>query len=202
MVIVNVTDELKKELKSSNFSSVFLENCLNSKFLSIEKNNTKIIGACFVGGVFNSNGIEIIEEYQGKGIGKKLLNEIMSECRLRKLSFLMGVFKPTNLISIKTHIKIGYIPLFTIFYNQEEGKEIIVILPFNSKGKILTNFLKIFDTRIGNSLFTFLFTLSQPFIKKLIAFDSTKMPKIDFTFSIKNFEKVSQTLSTLDNSFK
>ena len=202
MVIVNVTDELKKELKLSTFSSVFLENCLNSKFLSIEKNNSKIIAACFVGGVFNSNGIEIVKEYQGKGIGKKLLNEIMYECKIRKISFLMGVFKPSNAISIKTHMKIGYIPLFTIFYNPEEGKEVIVILPFNLKGKILSKFLKIFDTRIGNSLFTFLFSLSQPLIKKLIAFDSTKMPKLNFTFAIKNFEKVSQTLINPDTSFK
>ncbi len=202
MVIVNVTDELKKELKSSNFSSLFLENCLNSKFLSIEKNDTEIIAACFVGGVFNSNGIEIVKEYQGKGIGKKLLNEIISECKQRKIAFLMGVFKPTNTISIKTHIKIGYIPLFTIFYNHEEGKEVVVILPFNSKGEILTKFLKIFDTRVGNLLFTFLFNLSQPFTKKLIAFDSTNMPKLDFRFAIKNFEKVSQTLSDKDDSFK
>ena len=202
MVIVNVTDELKKELKLSTFSSVFLENCLNSKFLSIEKNNSKIIAACFVGGVFNSNGIEIVKEYQGKGIGKKLLNEIMYECKIRKISFLMGVFKPSNIISVKTHIKIGYVPVFTIFYNPEEGKEVITILPFNLKGKILSKFLKIFDTRIGNSLFTFLFSLSQPLIKKLIAFDSTKMPKLDFTFAIKNFEKVSQTLINTDTSFK
>ena len=49
------------------------------------------------------------------GLGKKLLDEIISECQKRKISFLMGVFKPTNKISIKTHTKIGYRLLFTIF---------------------------------------------------------------------------------------
>ena len=85
MVIVNVTNQLKKELRESNFSPLFLENCLNSKFLSIEKNEKKIVGACFVGGTFNSNGIEIIKEFQGMGLGKKLLDEIISECQKRKI---------------------------------------------------------------------------------------------------------------------
>jgi len=156
MVIVNVTNDLKKELELSNFSSLFLDNCLNSKFLSIEKKNKKIIGACFVGGIFNSNGIEILKEFQGTGIGKKLLNEIISECQKRKINFLMGVFKPTNDISIKTHIKIGYLPLFTIFYNSDEGKEVVVILPFNLKGKLLAKSLKFFDTRVGNLIFNFI----------------------------------------------
>ena len=142
MVIVSITNQLKKELQESNFSPLFLENCLNSKFLSIEQNDKKIIGACFVGGIFNSNGIEIIKEFQGMGLGKKLLDEIISECQKRKISFLMGVFKPTNKISIKTHTKIGYRLLFTIFYNHQEGKEIVVILPFNLQGKFLAKFLK------------------------------------------------------------
>ena len=80
MAIVNITEQLKNELKLCNFSPLFLENCLNSKFLAIEKINDNIIAACFVGGVFNSNGIEIIKEYRGRGIAKKLLNEIISEC--------------------------------------------------------------------------------------------------------------------------
>jgi len=199
MVIVNVTNDLKKELELSNFSSLFLENCLNSKFLSIEKKNKKIIGACFVGGIFNSNGIEILKEFQGTGIGKKLLNEIISECQKRKINFLMGVFKPTNNISIKTHVKIGYLPLFTIFYNSDEGKEVVVILPFNLKGKLLAKFLKFFDTRLGNLIFIILFNLSRPFIKKLIAFNSKNMPFLDFKYAIKNFEKVSQTFAMNDN---
>jgi hypothetical protein len=199
MVIVNVTNDLKKELELSNFSSLFLDNCLNSKFLSIEKKNKKIIGACFVGGIFNSNGIEILKEFQGTGIGKKLLNEIISECQKRKINFLMGVFKPTNDISIKTHIKIGYLPLFTIFYNSDEGKEVVVILPFNLKGKLLAKSLKFFDTRVGNLIFIILFNLSRPFIKKLIAFNSQSMPYLDFKYAIKNFEKVSQTFEINDN---
>ena len=142
-MIVSVNDEIKKLLaKNSEFSELFLNNCINSKFLAIEKLNSEIIAACFVGGILNSNGIEINEEFRGKGLGKKLVNEIMNECESRKISMLTGVFKPTNLISIKTHIKIGYRPVFTIFYNHDEGREIIVINPLNSKGKL---FFRLWD---------------------------------------------------------
>ena len=126
------------------------------------------------------------------------LDEIISECQKRKISFLMGVFKPTNKISIKTHTKIGYRLLFTIFYNHQEGKEIVVILPFNLQGKFLAKFLKFFDTRIGNLIFAILFSLSQPFIKGLIAFDSQSMSKFDSGYAVSHYEKVSQTLSNID----
>jgi len=197
MVIVNVDRKIKSELKSSNFSSLFLNNCLNSKFLAIEKHEQKIIGVCFVGGLLNSNGIEILDEFQGKGLGKKLLKEILIECNKRNISFLTGVFKPTNLISVKTHLKLGYVPLFTFFYNKVEGKEIIVILPFTKKGILLAKFLTIFNIKIGNFFFALSIYLSKPFLKNIIAFSGDEMPKIDLKYSISNFEKVQTTLSKI-----
>ena len=151
----------------------------------------------FVGGILNSNGIEINEEFRGKGLGKKLVNEIMNECESRKISMLTGVFKPTNLISIKTHIKIGYRPVFTIFYNHDEGREIIVINPLNSKGKLFFNLVKVFDTQIGNAIFSLLWILMRPFLKNLIAFSGNKIPRIDFLNSLRNFEKVKKTLKDI-----
>jgi len=197
MVIVQVTDEVRKTLRNSNFSPLFLDNCLNSRFLAVEFNNQEIIGACFVGGLLNSNGIEINEEFRGKGLGKKLLSEILEECQKRKISFLVGVFKPTNAISIKTHMKIGYQPLFTFHYNKMEGKEIVVILPFNKKGHLLTSLLRLFDTRIGNIFFAILMSVLRSFLKGLISFSSDQMPKIDFLYSVKNFEKVQKTLEDI-----
>ena len=198
-MIVNVDKEIKNLLqKNSEFSDLFIENCINSKFLSVEKNNSQIIGACFVGGILNSNGIEINEKFRGKGLGKKLVNEVIDECKNRKISLLTGVFKPSNVISIKTHIKIGYIPVFTIYYNQNEGREIIVINPLNKKGSLFFNFAKIFDTRIGNCLFSFLWIILRPCLKNLIAFPGEKIPKIDFVSSLKKFENVKTTLKTID----
>lgn len=198
VAIINVNDDIKRRLKESNFSLLFLNNCLNSKFLSIEEHNSKIVGVCFVGGLLNSNGIEIQEEFRGKGIGKKLLNEILLECKKRDISFMVGVFKPSNAISIKTHMNLGYRPVFTFHYNKEEGKEIVVILPFNSKGFFLMKMLKFFNTKIGNMLFGIIFRLLNPILKDLIAFSGDEMPKIDLLYSIKNFEKVEKTLSEID----
>jgi len=197
-MIVSVNNEIKKLLiKNSEFSELFLNNCINSKFLAIEKLNSEIIAACFVGGILNSNGIEINKEFRGKGLGKKLVNEIMNECENRKISMLTGVFKPTNLISIKTHMKIGYKPVFTIFYNNEEGREIIVINPLNFKGKLFFNLVKVFDTRIGNAIFSLLWILMRPFLKNLIAFSGNKIPAIDFLNSLRHFEKIKKTLKDI-----
>jgi len=197
-MIVNVNDDIKNSiLKNPEFSELFVKNCINSKFLAIEKDNSEIVGGCFIGGLLNSNGIEINEKYRGKGVGKKLHDEILSECNKRKISFLTGVFKPTNIISIKLHIKMGFIPVFTIFYNKDEGQEIVIFNPFNKKGRLLYNLIKIFNTRIGNATFSLLWIIFRPFLKNLIAFPGDNMPQIDFINSIKKFEKVQKTLKNL-----
>jgi GNAT superfamily N-acetyltransferase len=199
-MIVYVDNEIKASLKkNSEFSELFINNCINSKFLAIEKISSEIVGVCFIGGLLNSNGIEINNKYRGMGIGKKLLNEILQECKKQKISFLTGVFKPTNTISIKTHLKIGYKPVFTIFYNQNEGQEIIVINSFNKKGQIFFNIMKFFNTKFGNAIFTILWILLKPFLKNLIAFPGNKMSQIDFINSIKNFEKVQTTLKKIND---
>lgn len=194
MTIVSLNDDIKKELLSSNFSKRFLDNCLNSKFLSVEINDKKIIGVGFVGGILNSYGVEIISEFRGKGIGKKLLHEINTECQKQKFSFLTGVFKPTNTNSVKMHMNVGYIPLFTFYYNKTEGAEIPVILPFNKKGLFLIKIFKIFNTKSGNFLFALILWMLRPFLKNLIAFSNNEIPKLDFKYCMNNFEKVTTTL--------
>jgi len=194
MTIVKVTDEIKEKLLSSNFSKRFLDNCFNSNFLAIELNNKKIIGVGFVGGILNSYGIEIIEEFRGKGIGKKLLNEINNKCKKEKFSFLTGVFKHNNTNSVKMHMKVVYVPLFTFYYNKIESAEIPVILPFNKKGLFLIKLFKICNTRFGNFLFALILSFLQPFLKNLIAFSNNEMPKLDLKYCMTNFEKVTKTL--------
>ena len=194
MTIIYVTDEIKEKLSTSNFSVRFLDNCFNSTFLAIELNHEKIIGVGFVGGLLNSYGIEIIEEFRNKGLGKKLLNEINNECKKQKFSFLTGVFKPTNTNSVKMHIKVGYVPLFTFYYNKTEGAEIPVILPFNNKGLFLIKLFKICNTRFGNFLFALILSFLQPFLKNLITFSNNEMPKLDLKYCMTNFEKVTKTL--------
>ena len=117
MIITEIDDNIKNMLQKTGFSDSFLKSCFFSKFLVAEIIEDQIAGVTFVGGFLNLNGIEVNEKYRGKGIGKKLLNELLDECKKRNISFLSGVFKPDNKISIHMHMKIGYIPLFSIFYN-------------------------------------------------------------------------------------
>jgi len=198
-MIVDVNDDIKKIITDSNFSSEFIDNCLNSKFLAIMKNDSKVIGCAFVGGFLNSYGIEILEGFRGQGISKKLLNEVIHECKKRKISMLTGVFKPSNLISIKLHTKVGFIPVFSIYYNKIEKREIIVILPINHKASMFLSFSRFFNNRFGNFVFILLFKILNPILKNMIAFSGDKIPKIDFILSIKNFKTVQNVIAEIES---
>jgi len=98
MTILEVTEDIKRNLKKTNFSSSFIDNCFNSKFLAIVQHDSEIVGANFVGGLLNVTGIEVDEKFRGKGLSTKLLNDTLEECKKRKISFLSGAFKPSNSI--------------------------------------------------------------------------------------------------------
>ena len=198
MTIVNVTKDTKKKLKNSKFAPNFIENCVNSKFLAIEQENSEIVGINFVGGLLNVTGIEVNEKFRGKGLSKKLLDETLDECKKRKISFLSGVVKPSNVISIKIHFRIGYTPIFTSNYNKTEGKEIVVILPLNKNGHRMIKLMRIFNTKIGNAVFTLLLVILRGLLKNLITFSGSEMSKIDLSYSIRNFEKVEDALKEVN----
>jgi len=197
-MIMNVNDDIKRMLRNSDFSPNFLDNLLNAKFLAVQQVDSKIVGAAFVGGVMNTYGIEISENFQGRGLWKKLYDEILRECKNRKISFLMGTFKPDNLISIKIHMKLGFIPVFTFHYNKTEGREIVIILPIGRKGRLLKNFLRIFDTRTGNCILVILLLIMRPFLRHIIAYSNDVMPSVDFWYSVCNFEKINVFLNEID----
>ena len=144
MVIVTINEEIKQKLKQNNFSTLFLNNCHNSKFLSIHEINSKIVGVGCVGGLMNHYAIELKDEYYGRGLWRNIFNEIHTESQNRNMSFLTGVYKTTNLISIKIQTSLGFTPIFSIDYNKVEGREVVIILPFNSKGKLIKKIMKIY----------------------------------------------------------
>jgi hypothetical protein len=197
MVIVNINEELKRKLKKDNYSALFLNNCYNSKFLSIHEINSRIVGVGCVGGLMNHYAIELKDEYYGRGLWRNIFKEIHAESQNRNLSFLTGVYKTTNLISIKIQSSLGFTPIFSIDYSKLEGREIVIILPFNSKGKLIKNFMKIFDTKIGNILFSLFFVLLKPLLKNIIGLSAETMPKIDLKYSLYNFEKVKSVMKKL-----
>ena len=198
MVIVTINEEIKQKLKQNNFSTLFLNNCHNSKFLSIHEINSKIVGVGCVGGLMNHYAIELKNEYYGRGLWRNIFNEIHTESQNKNMSFLTGVYKTTNLISIKIQTSLGFTPIFSIDYNKVEGREVVIILPFNSKGKIIKKIMKIFDTKIGNMLFSLFFILSKPILKNIIGLSSKTMSKIDLKYSLYNFEKVKAVMEKID----
>ena len=187
-----------KQLKQNNFSTLFLNNCHNSKFLSIHEINSKIVGVGCVGGLMNHYAIELKDEYYGRGLWRNIFNEIHTESQNRNMSFLTGVYKTTNLISIKIQTSLGFTPIFSIDYNKVEGREVVIILPFNSKGKLIKKIMKIFDTKIGNMLFSLFFILSKPILKNIIGLSSKTMSKIDLKYSLYNFEKVKAVMEKIN----
>lgn len=198
MVIVAINEELKQKLQENNFSPLFLNNCYNSKFLSIYEVNSRIVGVACVGGIMNHYGIELKNEYYGRGLWRKLFNEIFSESQNRNISFLTGVYKTTNLISIKIQTSLGFVPIFSVDYSKDEGKEIVIILPFNRKGKLVANFMKIFNTKLGNVCFSLFFIICKPFLKNIIGLSGDTMPKIDLWYSLCNFEKVKSIMEKIN----
>lgn len=202
MTIISINNEIKELLLNTNFSQEFLDNCFHAKFLSIQQVDSKIVGAAFVGGILNFYGIELDEEFFGRGLWRKLIKEIFSECRQRKISYITGVYKESNLRSIKIHNTQKFIPLFTCHYNKKIGKEIVIIYPFTKKGNFMKSLLKFFNTRLGNIIFILIFVLIRPFLNKIISFSGDKMPEMDFFYSVRNFEKVNETIKNIESKIK
>lgn len=197
MVILTINENLMSKLKQDNYSLLFLNNCVNAKFLSVHEINSQIVGVGCVGGLMNHYAIEIKNEFFGRGLWRNISNEIIRETKNRKLSFLTGVYKTNNLISIKIQNSLGFIPVFSINYSESEGREVVIILPINKKGKIIFNFMKIFNTKIGNMLFSISFFLSKPLLKKIIGLSGNTMPPINLKFSISNFQKVKSVMNSI-----
>jgi len=58
--------------------------------------------------------------------------------------------------------------------------------------------MKIFDTKIGNILFSLFFVLLKPLLKNIIGLSAETMPKIDLKYSLYNFEKVKAVMEKIN----
>ena len=122
--------------------------------------------------------------------GKNKISEnskcICDECKKRNFSIIVGVWKQTNLAPIKMHMRIGFLPVFNLYYNEKEGREIIVVMPLNKKGRLFVKLCKIFDSKLGNLFFASFFKLLTPFLKSLIAFSGDAISPISISSCFKN----------------
>ena len=113
MRVVNINQAIIEKLQKSGISNLMksLESC---EWLVIEEKDGKIIGAAGIGGFFRFSSIQIIKEFQGKGIGKKIQKELIGESKSKKYSFIMVLFNPDNLSSVNLHTSLGYKKIFRL----------------------------------------------------------------------------------------
>lgn len=194
MAAVRVDGALVKELERAGISDRILDNCRNAKFLIVRHDGEDIEGVCFVSGFLNIIGTEVAARYRGRGISRVLLEELLDESKRKKMPFLMGAFKPANVPSIRAHTGIGCAPVFTFHYSRAEGKEIVVFLPLNGRGALVGRLLRAFDTRVGNAAFALIIKGSRPLLKLLLGFSADATPPVDLAYSLRNFEKVRDTI--------
>lgn len=188
MKIVNVDKHIIQELRKSGLSKEMesLENC---SFLVIEERNGKIIGAGGVGGIFNIPSLQIDEKYQGQGIGKILLGEIIHEAKKRGYSFISGSRNPENSRAIKLHDFYGFKPIFRAHYSPDFVRDVIILI-LRPRGKIAESFFRFFNTLAGTTLLSIVLKIAKSLFPLMLTYPTEKYPDASIKCMIKNFEKL------------
>jgi GNAT superfamily N-acetyltransferase len=187
--IVNVTFDIKNKLRKSGLSSEMgsLENC---DFLVILENNDKIIGASGVGGLLHVPSLQIHPDFMNKGLGGKLFGAMINEAKKRKYPYLSGSRNPENINAVRLHDFFNLNPIFQIRYNQTFTRD-VVFMEFNLKGKIVKNFLNIFNNKLGMIFFIICVKLlKNSLFKYVLTYPPDEFPDPDIKFAIKNFKKI------------
>ena len=188
MRVVNVNQVIIEKLQKSGISSLMksLESC---EWLVIEEKDDKIIGAAGIGGFFHFSSIQIIKEFQGKGIGKKIQKELIEESKSKKYSFIMVMFNPDNLSSVNLHTSLGYEKIFRLKYSERHINDVCGI-SFNKSGKLFFQLLKIFNTKIGTFFLGCILKIFKPFFRQLLGYNEKDLPEPNMSWMLKNFEKI------------
>ena len=179
-----IIDRLRESGLSKQMTS--LESC---KFLVIEEDGGRIVGAGGVGGLFNVPSLQIADEYQGKGIGKKLLQETLREARRRKYSFIAGSRDPENTRAIKLHDFFGFHPIFRIHYADGITRDIIILV-LKPKGRIVSAFLGVFNSLAGTIALSIALKIAKPLSKSVLTLAPEELPTPSIKSMIKNFCKL------------
>ncbi|MCH7771972.1 MAG: GNAT family N-acetyltransferase [Bacteroidetes bacterium] len=188
MKIVNVDKHIIQELRKSGLSKEMesLENC---SFLVIEERNEKIIGAGGVGGIFNIPSLQIDVKYQGQGIGKILLGEIIHEAKKRGYSFISGSRDPENSRAIKLHDFYGFKPIFRAHYSPDFVRDVIILI-LRPRGKIVESFFRFFNNLVGTTLLSIVLKIAKSLFPLMLTYPTEKYPDASIKCMIKNFEKL------------
>lgn len=189
MRIVKVDHEIIKKLRESGLSKEMksLESC---NFLVIVEHNGKIVGAGGIGGFFNVPSLQIHPEYVNKGLGGKIFDVVIKEAKRRKYSFIAGSRNPQNLNAVRLHDFYGLRPVFQIKYSQHFTRD-VVIMNFNRRGKLVVEFLKIFNNLLGTCVLVCALKIFRKLLfKRLLTYSPEEFPSPDIKYAIENFKKL------------
>tara|TARA_B110000014_G_C20125156_1_gene598672 strand:- start:1058 stop:1624 length:567 start_codon:yes stop_codon:yes gene_type:complete len=188
MRIAEINEEVISKLQKSLISTEMrsLESC---EWAVLEEIDENIVGAAGMGGVFHVSGIQIKNEFRGKGIGKKIQAKLIEESYKKGYSFITVFNDPRNTNSVNLHDGLGYEKIFRIHYSKGMVNDVKGI-SFNKKGKVIINFLKIFNTKIGTIILAISLKILKAIFPKLIIYNEKNFPSPDIKWIIKNFEKI------------
>ena len=183
MRVVQVNNSIIKDLQKSGISKLMrsLESC---EWLVIEEEENRIICAAGMGGIFHVSSIQIIDEFQNKGIGKKLQTELVEESRRKGYSFIIVLFNPENIRSTKLHTSLGYKKIFRIKYSSEYINDVSIII-FKPVGYFLQKILRSFNTKTVMFFLACCLKILKPLFKNLIAYNEKDLPAPSIKWIIK-----------------
>jgi len=179
------------ELLVSKFPSQFNDFILYDKceFIVIEEINEKIVGVSCIGGFLNVIGIMILEDFRGKGIGKKLLTKNIEEAKRRGYSYVFATRRFNNTSIKKILDQNGFEHIFTISYSKEITSE-AAILVINKRGLFIKKLLSFFNTRFGIFVLSILLKFSRKkLFSSLLAYNPNRYPPPDFHNTMNKFRK-------------
>jgi len=188
MRIVNVDNNIIKELRKCGISTKMrsLESC---EWVVLEEIDGIIIGAAGLGGLFHVSGIQILEIHAGKGIGKRLQNELINESKRRGYSFILVFNDPRNIHSERLHNSLGYERIFRINYSKEIIQDVKIII-LKPKGKIIKKILTCFNTKIGIFFLACTLKITRPLFKRVLGYNEENIPLLSIKEILGSFEKI------------
>lgn len=188
MKIVDMSENIRSVLRNSGISNEMrsLESC---DWIAYEEYDGRIVGVAGIGGSFHVSGIQISNDFQGKGLGKLLQGTIIKEAKRRNYSFITVFNDPRNIPSEKLHNSFGYKTVFRVHYSSEIVND-VKILVFKPQGKIVEKFLSIFNTRLGTFLLGCLLKTTKSLFPKVILYSEDMIPDPSIRCMLKNFEKI------------
>jgi len=159
------------------------------KFVVIEEIDEKIVGMSAIGGFFNVHGLMVLENFQGKGIGKKLFAKNIEEAKKRGYSYVLATRRAENKRIRGLHDHLGFEHIFTINYSKEITSEVVILI-INKQGLFIKKLLSFFNTKFGIFILSILLRSSgKKLFSSLLAYNPNRYPSPDFHNIMKKFRK-------------